>query len=180
LAQPAAPASYACTGVQAIAATPADAINILLDLICFPNGLLLSTSTRIHEIHLNDARADWVPSKWSDEILLPAGNKVDLTLFDVRVSRGQFGRSSEKFEHGTNEKSQLPKAIVPLSRDEKIFAQLGISELERESGCQGVIIRCSVIVVDSRLVRAALGATLVKKGLIFAAAVFGIATTAHA
>jgi predicted porin len=37
-----------------------------------------------------------------------------------------------------------------------------------------------VIVVDSRLVWAALGETLVKKGFISAAAVFGIATAAHA
>ena len=57
---------------------------------------------------------------------------------------------------------------------------MGISERERESRCQGIIIRCSVIVVDSRLVWAALGETLVKKGFISAAAVFGIATAAHA
>jgi predicted porin len=63
---------------------------------------------------------------------------------------------------------------------QKIFSQSGISELERESRCQGVIIRCSVIVVDSRLEWAALGETLVKKGFISAAAVFCIATAAHA
>ena len=57
---------------------------------------------------------------------------------------------------------------------------MGISERERESRCQGIIIRCSVIVVDSRLVWAALGETLVKKGFISAAAVFGFATAAHA
>ena len=57
---------------------------------------------------------------------------------------------------------------------------MGISERERESRCQGIIIRCSVIVVDSRLVWPRWEATLVKKGFISAAAVFGIATAAHA
>ena len=32
---------------------------------------------------LNNARAYWVPSKWGDEILLPAGNKADVTFFDL-------------------------------------------------------------------------------------------------
>jgi predicted porin len=57
---------------------------------------------------------------------------------------------------------------------------MGISAREHESRCQGIIIRCSVIVVDSRLVWPRREATLVKKGFISAAAVFGIATAAHA
>src|SRR6266853_4874279 len=57
---------------------------------------------------------------------------------------------------------------------------MGISAREHESRCQGIIIRCSVIVVDSRLVWPRWEATLVKKGFISAAAVFGIATAAHA
>jgi hypothetical protein len=65
-------------------------------------------------------------------------------------------------EHGKDEKRlPSPKDLVSCSRDEtKKFTQLGISELERESRCQGIIIRCSVIVVDSRLVWAALGRRL--------------------
>ena len=92
------------------------------------------------------------PSKWGDEILLPAGNKADVTVFELMLG----------------------------DETEKIFAQLGISEREHESRCQGIIIRCSVIVVDSRLVWPRWEATLVKKGFISAAAVFGIATAAHA
>jgi hypothetical protein len=40
-AQPACPASYACTGVQTIAETPAVATSVLLNLICFLTGFYL-------------------------------------------------------------------------------------------------------------------------------------------
>jgi hypothetical protein len=107
---------------------------------CFFHAVNCDTHSR--NFILNNARAYWLPSKLGDEILLPAGNKADVTVFEI--------------------------------------SRLGISERERESRCQGIIIRCSVIVVDSRLVWPRWEATLVKKGLISAAAVFGIATAAHA
>jgi hypothetical protein len=49
--------------------------------VCFFDAVNFDTHSR--NFILNNARAHWVPSKWGDEILLPAGNKADVTFFEL-------------------------------------------------------------------------------------------------